>query len=1053
MTLNKKKKEIFLIATTVWGDEIPETPRKEIPTGNCSSPGPSSKVVPESPIKSPTKLVKSEPQSCPGTPVNPLKNPASEQTPSPSKRGKYSETEERHITKVCNYCVKKNVIDKSRPPKIYYCTRTHSQIAQVVKQLKGTAYSGVKMTILSSREPTCINEDTLRIVNTDFGSQQSQGAVEPKMILDDQCITLVKNYFIKQKLKERRAEIAESSHPSQMEQVPPDPPVCDYFLPKNEMATRFADFQRRGAWDLEDIKLEGKKCTKCPFYGCHSLHEGADIIFGSYNYLLEPKIREATSVEYINSVLVFDEAHNIEDICRNVFSFTLDLDRFDNYIRGMVDSMLIKAGQPDSHVMDSTYGGLKMASVKLKKWSDKIRELGMAEAERLRQFGNNWMDISLPYANQKLGDVLLDIEMTFESVSGCLRLLGENDEEMDPRTAETQEQEYYFDSRGRQRPFKIPSTVIRFLKSIQQTLEYLWKEEKDDVGGIKDFKGFLTGVANPSRKSRQPDAGGSRRSLIQAQQNQGGELAPEYFFKFEIICLNPALGFRHLHQTAFSIIVASGTLTPLNSFASELATRFAVTLQADHVIPDSNVWTGVISCGPSTKLLRLNRSVQDDEVIQDDIGRILCDICYNVPNGVLVFFPSYGLMRKLENRWRCFPQGNSIYKIIQKRKLIFTEESKDKKAFALNMQNYKENVKGGPTWDGCLLFAVFRGKISEGIDFADEQARAVVTIGIPYSSAVASEIVSKKEYNDMRKSKQRPGETFLSGSEWYTTQAFRAMNQGFGRCVRHCDDWGALILIDSRMGDKYNGHYISSWVKKGLRTYTNFDFVKSELQKFIERMKKQQKRVKKPIHIEFEQEPEVDLDSTEPVMYPNSDDIMDSQDDQMLTQVYDDNIHNMTTQRVLATSSTPHPPQQVDADVSISNVSESSEEYSFTQEVGHVLGSPLSPSPIPHQSPPAAGTSNGNDLQGEDSDSSVSLFDRTPDSTGEGGNDSDREMMNVAERLDSTGEVDENDDDTHNNSNILDVSMPSAYNSDNNMSQMSEMSNISYHSDWDASIN
>jgi Fanconi anemia group J protein len=37
---------------------------------------------------------------------------------------------------------------------------------------------------------------------------------------------------------------------------------------------------------------------------------------------------------------------------------------------------------------------------------------------------------------------------------------------------------------------------------------------------------------------------------------------------------------------------------------------------------------------------------------------------------------------------------------------------------------------------GAIFFAVCRGKVSEGIDFADELARAVVIIGIPFPSLV-----------------------------------------------------------------------------------------------------------------------------------------------------------------------------------------------------------------------------------------------------------------------------------------------------------------------------
>ena len=33
---------------------------------------------------------------------------------------------------------------------------------------------------------------------------------------------------------------------------------------------------------------------------------------------------------------------------------------------------------------------------------------------------------------------------------------------------------------------------------------------------------------------------------------------------------------------------------------------------------------------------------------------------------------------------------------------------------------------------GALLLAVCRGKVSEGLDFADSNARAVILVGIPY---------------------------------------------------------------------------------------------------------------------------------------------------------------------------------------------------------------------------------------------------------------------------------------------------------------------------------
>ena len=40
--------------------------------------------------------------------------------------------------------------------------------------------------------------------------------------------------------------------------------------------------------------------------------------------------------------------------------------------------------------------------------------------------------------------------------------------------------------------------------------------------------------------------------------------------------------------------------------------------------------------------------------------------------------------------------------------------------------------KGEIGQDGALFMAVCRGKVSEGLDFADNNARAVICVGIPF---------------------------------------------------------------------------------------------------------------------------------------------------------------------------------------------------------------------------------------------------------------------------------------------------------------------------------
>ena len=47
-------------------------------------------------------------------------------------------------------------------PRIYFGTRTHKQVAQIVRELRKTAYSGVRLSILGSRDHTCIHPTVSR---------------------------------------------------------------------------------------------------------------------------------------------------------------------------------------------------------------------------------------------------------------------------------------------------------------------------------------------------------------------------------------------------------------------------------------------------------------------------------------------------------------------------------------------------------------------------------------------------------------------------------------------------------------------------------------------------------------------------------------------------------------------------------------------------------------------------------------------------------------------------------------------------------------------------
>ena len=53
---------------------------------------------------------------------------------------------------------------------------------------------------------------------------------------------------------------------------------------------------------------------------------------------------------------------------------------------------------------------------------------------------------------------------------------------------------------------------------------------------------------------------------------------------------------------------------------------------------------------------------------------------------------------------------------------------------------------------GAIIFAVCRGKISEGLDFSDDAARSVIIIGIPYPMTIDPKTILKKHYLDKNRS-------------------------------------------------------------------------------------------------------------------------------------------------------------------------------------------------------------------------------------------------------------------------------------------------------------
>jgi fanconi anemia group J protein len=134
-------------------------------------------------------------------------------------------------------------------------------------------------------------------------------------------------------------------------------------------------------------------------------------------------------------------------------------------------------------------------------------------------------------------------------------------------------------------------------------------------------------------------------------QPQGGQQG-KFQVQVSLWCLNPACIFRTIGTEARAVIVASGTLSPMVSFASELGIPFALQLEAKHVIDKKQVLAMAIAHSPSSQLIKATFQQSSTFRFQDAVGETLEKLALVVPDGLLVFMPSYGMMDKLTKRWK-----------------------------------------------------------------------------------------------------------------------------------------------------------------------------------------------------------------------------------------------------------------------------------------------------------------------------------------------------------------------------------------------------------------
>ncbi len=214
----------------------------------------------------------------------------------------------------------------------------------------------------------------------------------------------------------------------------------------------------------------------------------------------------------------------------------------------------------------------------------------------------------------------------------------------------------------------------------------------------------------------------------------------------------------------------SGTLTPLEEYrdALDLGSRTRFLNVPSHFPPEHRRFHY-----DPTVTTRFEDLKNDPRAIQRLADRLV-EVLQTLPVKTAVFFPSFELMHKvLESGLQSQLPGN-----------VFIEYNK------VPMGDLWRSIEG---WkkdpEGTILIGVAGGRLSEGIDYPDEELEAVVLVGIPYPRPTAKREALRR-YLDQ-----------TVGHGWeYTVEApaQRAILQATGRMIRSEHDRGIAIILDRR---------------------------------------------------------------------------------------------------------------------------------------------------------------------------------------------------------------------------------------------------------------
>ncbi|KAK3887192.1 hypothetical protein Pcinc_008673 [Petrolisthes cinctipes] len=713
--------------------------------------------------------------------------------------------------------------------KIFFCSRTHSQLSQFVREVQRSSFSAdVRTVSLASRQNLCVNPDVTRLSHVS--------------LINDRCVEL-------QRGKKGRSTKVES----------------DGVTSKKKKSSSGCPFQRQNTvqaladqfllevQDIEQMVTAGRKAKSCPYYAGRYAIRDAQLVVVPYNTLLHKGTREASGIKLKGNIVIVDEAHNLLETLSGIHSVLLSL----RQVRGARAQL--------SHYREKYSKRLCPRNLLY------INQIifFMSAIIKMLEAGANNKPTTAPEVSSQVFDVGKFLVETFTDNLNLFKLLQYIEESKLAHKLHSFSQHFEgsVTIHRRQRPQPPSSQASSSSSSSSQVTS--------PSSSTSSFLARMTAQKKPPGKAKENVKPESQNEIITANNSgtkeedgphdeeeeevvSGSPLLQVKEFlgalvhgtgkegrivvtpgrNLKYLLLNPASHFSQVVAECRSVIVAGGTMRPVSEFQDQLfqgGGGRVVHFSCGHVVDASTQLLPLaVARGPSGLTLDFTYQRRGDPNMLEEIGRVLVNVVRVVPGGVVIFLPSY----QYEKRVVAHLQASGAWTKIAEKKEIFREPKKSSELDGV-LSSYSRVIRNSHTATtgvtGALLLCVVGGKMSEGINFSDELGRCVVMIGLPFPNTHSPELKEKMDYLNKYVATGPDGRQ--AGSVFYKNLCFKAVNQSIGRAIRHRQDHASILLLDHRYTLDSSISALPDWISQYLHKPQTFSQVFGQLVKFFKGQK------------------------------------------------------------------------------------------------------------------------------------------------------------------------------------------------------------------------